>query len=211
MVDFVTDTLLEVKNLRCERDERVLFEQLDFSVARGEVVQIEGPNGSGKTTMLRIISGLSSDYEGELLWCGKPIKKVRPDFYQQLHYLGHLPGIKAALTPRENLRWSCVLQLPDHDTQIDSALEKVGLFGFEDLPCFTLSAGQQRRVALARLYLTSSLFWILDEPFTAIDKKGVAELESMLARHAQRGGAVLLTTHHHLQIPGRLKKIQIGG
>lgn len=206
----VTETLLEVKNLRCERDERVLFDRLDFSVCSGDVVQIEGPNGSGKTTLLRIISGLSSAYEGDIFWRNDLIKKVRADFYQNLHYLGHLPGVKAALTPRENLRWSCALELLDHDKQIESALEKVGLFGFEDLPCFTLSAGQQRRVALARLYLTNTPLWILDEPFTAIDKAGVAELESKLAQHAENGGAVLLTTHHQLQMPHSLKKVQLG-
>lgn len=207
----MADTLLEVKNLRCERDERVLFNELAFSVCAGDVLQIEGPNGSGKTTLLRIISGLSSAYEGDIFWRDDAIKKVRPDFYQNLHYLGHLPGIKASLTPRENLRWSCALEFQDHDAQIESALEKVGLFGFEDLPCFTLSAGQQRRVALARLYLTSCPLWILDEPFTAIDKKGVEELEAKLAQHAQEGGAVLLTTHHQLQLPHNLKKVLLGG
>ncbi len=207
----MTETLLEIKNLRCEREERVLFDQLCFSVDAGQVLQIEGPNGSGKTTLLRIISGLSSAYEGDIYWRGQPIRKVRTDFYHDLHYLGHLPGVKAALTPRENLRWSCALEAEDSDAQIEEALDKVDLYGFEDLPCFTLSAGQQRRVAIARLYLTATPFWILDEPFTAIDLRGVAELEAMLAERAERGGTVILTTHHQLDMPGRLKKVNLGG
>lgn len=205
------DALLSVEKLSCRRDERVLFDQLSFSLDPGEILQVEGPNGSGKTTLLRIVSGLSSAYRGDIFWQGEAINKVRQAFRAELHYLGHLPGVKAALTPLENLRWSATLELPNHDDLIMQALEKVGLFGFEESPCFTLSAGQQRRVALARLYLSDARLWILDEPFTAIDRYGVAELEQLLYQHAEQGGSVLLTTHHNLHLPGRLKTVALGG
>jgi len=118
-------------------------------------------------------------------------------------YVGHLAGVKATLTPEENLTW--MMQLSPHLNKLTvyQALEKVGLYGFEDVPCHSLSAGQQRRVGLARLYLSSAPLWILDEPFTALDKKGVAEKETLIAKHLDRGGAVILTTHHLLKIPNK--------
>ena len=203
--------VIAVRQLLCRRDARLLFADLSFTLRAGQILQVEGPNGSGKTTLLRIISGLSSQYEGEIFFQGEPIKKARHQFHSALHYLGHLPGVKAALTPIENLRWSCGLSNPVSDKEILSALEQVGLFGFEESPSFALSAGQQRRVALARLYLTKSPLWILDEPFTAIDKTGVKALEQLIYAHAEAGGAVLLTTHHNLDLPGRLHNVRLDG
>jgi heme exporter protein A len=193
--------MLEVKNLSCERDERILFKELSFSISEGEILQIEGQNGSGKTTLLRILSGLSAGFEGDIFWQKQPVDEVRESFCQALLYIGHLAGVKAALTPEENLKWMMRLSPSLNNTSIYQALQKVGLYGFEDVPCHTLSAGQQRRVGLARLYLSSAPLWILDEPFTALDKKGVAEKEALIASHVHKGGAVILTTHHDLVIP----------
>ncbi len=195
--------MLEVNNLFCERDERVLFDKLHFNIKAGEILQIEGQNGSGKTTLLRILSGLLDAFEGDILWQKKPLDEVREDYYQAMLYVGHLAGVKATLTPEENLTW--MMQLSPHLNKLTvyQALEKVGLYGFEDVPCHSLSAGQQRRVGLARLYLSSAPLWILDEPFTALDKKGVAEKETLIAKHLDRGGAVILTTHHLLKIPNK--------
>jgi len=195
--------MFEVKKLFCERDERTLFEGLSFYIDSGDVLQIEGQNGSGKTTLLRILCGLSEAFEGELLWKGQSIDEVTDEFYQAMLYVGHLSGVKGALTPEENLLW--MRQLDPFLNRIDilEALEKVGLYGYEDVPCFTLSAGQQRRVGLARLYLSNAPLWILDEPFTALDKKGVAEKEMLISQHVQQGGSVVLTTHHNLNIPGK--------
>lgn len=195
--------MLEVKNLFCERDERVLFEHLCFKVEAGEVLQIEGQNGSGKTTLLRILCGLSDAYEGEMFWQGSSLDDVREDYYQSMLYVAHLAGVKAALTPEENLNWMMRLSPHLNKLSIFEALKKVGLYGFEDVPCYTLSAGQQRRVGLARLYLSSAPLWILDEPFTALDKKGVTEKEALIAAHVHAGGTVILTTHHELKIPGK--------
>lgn len=201
----LTTPLLQGRQLFCERDERVLFAGLDFSIAAGEVLQVEGPNGSGKTTLLKIISGLSRDFEGALFWRGEPVAEVRDDYFSSMLYFGHLPGVKAVLTPIENLRWYAALHpaMPAGDEEIMQALDKVGLYGFEDVACHSLSAGQNRRVSLARLYLSKAPLWILDEPFTAIDKAGVAAKEQLIADHAKQGGSVILTTHHELAIASR--------
>jgi len=208
--------LLEAKSLLCERDDRILFEELSFAIAAGDITQIEGPNGSGKTTLIRILCGLSTAYEGQLLWRDKAMSRSREQFCQQHIYFGHLTGIKAPLSAEENLRWmsqcrGSSLKGLALDNAIDQALVKVGLRGFEDTPVYTLSAGQKRRVALARLFLEPVPLWVLDEPFTAIDKHGVAELESIIEQHAKQGGAVVLTTHHELNIdPSHLKVIRLG-
>ncbi|MCV6610661.1 MAG: cytochrome c biogenesis heme-transporting ATPase CcmA [Amphritea sp.] len=200
---------LKIENLFCERDERILFDQLCFDVEAGEVVQIEGQNGSGKTTLLRILSGLSRNFEGEIYWQGEPVQECAESFRESLLYFGHQPGVKAVLTPEENLRWYASMHPTIDLSKLDYALARVGLTGYEDAPCHTLSAGQNRRVSLARLYLSSAPLWILDEPFTAIDKRGVAEKEALIEEHAAQGGTVILTTHHELAIGDRIRRINL--
>ncbi|MDI5935884.1 cytochrome c biogenesis heme-transporting ATPase CcmA [Halomonas kalidii] len=202
---------LEARELACERDDRWLFEDLDLDIRAGEIVRVEGPNGSGKTTLLKILSGQLTDYRGELFWNGMPMRRARGDFLASLLYLGHAPGIKAALTPLENLAWYQALAGEAGDERARLvALEGVGLAGFEDVPTGQLSAGQQRRVALARLDLTPRPLWVLDEPFTAIDRDGVAALEARLVAHARAGGCVLVTTHHELRAIDELTRIRLG-
>lgn len=202
---------LELRQLYSERNERVLFAGLSLSVQPGEVVQLAGANGSGKTSLLRIIAGLSTRYEGDILWRGQPLASVLPDFRQQTLYLGHGAGIKSQLSPLENLRWSCALRGEAvDDSQLFTALAKVGLQGFEQQPCYGLSAGQQRRVGLARLFCSTADLWLLDEPFTAIDQRGVAEIEQWIGDFADSGGSVLLTTHHVLKLPRPLRRIELG-
>lgn len=210
------ETLLKAEGLFCERDDRVLFDGLSFSINPGQILQIEGPNGSGKTTLIRILCGLSQDFEGDLYWQNQPMRQVAASFRQSCVYFGHNTGVKLALTAEENLHWMAQikgLQLSKADLseRIQSVLEKVGLVGFEDVPLYTLSAGQKRRVALASLLLKPMPLWILDEPFTAIDKKGVAELEQLIIEQANEGRSVILTTHHELAIsPDKLKKLTLG-
>lgn len=192
--------LLQARDLFCERDDRVLFAQLNFTVHAGQVVQVRGSNGSGKTTLLRMVCGLNDRYEGELRWRGQPVQDVADSFYAELLFIGHRVGVSKALTPLENLRWTCALNSAVSDEQLMAALAEVGLRGFEESQCFTLSAGQQQRVALARLLLSPAQLWILDEPFTTLDVHGVAQLEKMLQQHASAGGAVMVTTHHPLQV-----------
>ncbi|MDH2925162.1 heme exporter protein A [Nicoletella semolina] len=193
-------SILSLVNLACERGETRLFEHCSWTMESGEWVQVEGHNGIGKTSLLRIVAGLAVPVEGEVQWNGVLIDKQRSDFYQNLHYLGHQAGIKPELTAWENLRFFQKTQsLPINDEMIWQALGKVSLLGREDLPCSQLSAGQQRRVALAKLWLTSAQLWVLDEPFTAIDKKGVEDLISHIERHCIQGGMVIFTSHQAAQ------------
>ncbi len=205
----MSQPLLKVVDLFCERDERTLFDGLSFTLAAGELMQIEGANGSGKTTLLRILSGLSNDFEGEIYWCGELISKMKEEFLSSMLYFGHQPGVKGVLTPVENLRWYSAIHPALSEESIISALEAVGLKGYEDVPCHSLSAGQNRRVSLARLYMNRARLWILDEPFTAIDKRGVAAKEKLLAGHVAAGGSVILTTHHDLTSCGPVTKINL--
>ncbi len=200
--------LLELRALSCERDERCLFAGLHMTVEAGDIVQIAGANGSGKTSLIRLLTGLSQDYQGDILWQGELLSHRRLDYLNHLLYLGHLPGVKKALSPRENLAWFGGMSHGHPQIKVDQALSQVGLKGFEDVPCYSLSAGQLRRVALARLYLTPARIWILDEPFTAIDKQGAERLEALLSEHAAGGGVVILTTHQALNITG-VKQINL--
>ncbi|MFB9866819.1 cytochrome c biogenesis heme-transporting ATPase CcmA [Vreelandella sulfidaeris] len=202
---------LQARQLACERDDRWLFKGLDLDIRGGEIVRVEGPNGSGKTTLLKILSGQLGDYQGELYWNGAAMSESREHFLANLLYLGHSPGIKYGLSPLENLSWYQALSgEQSHEDQRLDALEQVGLSGFEDVPAGQLSAGQQRRVALARLTLTPRALWVLDEPFTAIDHDGVVALEKQLIAHAQAGGCVLVTTHHSLTVSPLLRRVALG-
>lgn len=205
--------MLEVSQLTAIRDERILFESLSFTIDSGELVQVEGRNGTGKTTLLRIITGLGDRDNGEIFWSGENIESNRDQFHQDLLFLGHQTGVKRELTAYENLRFYLSIhsrQSFDKSTIYD-ALTKVGLAGREDVPVGQLSAGQQRRVALARLWLSDHKLWILDEPLTAIDKQGVKVLESLFLKHAENGGIVMLTTHQDMFADNpKLRKIKLG-
>ena len=195
---------LTLKQLHCEIEDRVLFTGVNVTCESGDIVHLVGPNGAGKTTLLRILTGLFDHYEGDVEWCDQVAKGY--DFLSHLLYIGHATGVKSSLTPMENLLWYFGLNgkktenASDVKTRdVERALEKVMLAGYEEVPCYQLSAGQQRRVALARLFISQAPLWILDEPFTAIDKSGVAQLEARLIEHAQQGGIVILTTHQSPQ------------
>ncbi|EJB7904225.1 cytochrome c biogenesis heme-transporting ATPase CcmA, partial [Salmonella enterica subsp. enterica serovar Typhimurium] len=176
--------MLEARDLYCERDERTLFRGLSFTVEAGEWVQVTGGNGAGKTTLLRLLTGLARPDGGEVYWQGEPLRRVRDSFHSGLLWIGHQPGIKTRLTARENLHFFH----PGDGARLPEALAQAGLAGFEDVPVARLSAGQQRRVALARLWLTRAALWVLDEPFTAIDVNGVARLTRRMAAHTAQGG-----------------------
>ncbi|MEZ2575924.1 MULTISPECIES: cytochrome c biogenesis heme-transporting ATPase CcmA [Buttiauxella] len=189
--------MLDAINLTCVRDDRVLFSELSFSVRPGEMVQIAGKNGAGKTSLLRILAGLAQAEDGEVKWQGETLSRAREHYHQDLLWLGHQPGIKTVLTAFENLSF---YHAQGAESLRWQALTEVGLLGFEDVPVHQLSAGQQRRVALARLWLSAHKLWILDEPFTAIDAAGVEKLTHQLLRHTENGGMVILTTHQPLAV-----------
>ncbi len=193
-----TEPLLVAESLSLERAGRQLFDGLSFRVLPGQLVQVEGANGAGKTSLLRILAGLSRYGFG-----GRVSRRGG------LLYLGHHPAVKALLTPRENLAWHVSGSIDPGPARIDEALEKVGLFGYEDVPAHALSAGQHRRVNLARLYLSDSPLWLLDEPFTAIDREGVAALELLLRGHAEQGGAALVTSHQPLTVAYPLHRLDL--
>lgn len=192
--------LLQLSKFTCTRDDEPLFVPIDATIQSGQIIQIAGPNGAGKTTLLRALCGLFDSCEGKMLWRGKPVSQARFDFLSQLLYFGHQPGIKKSLTARENLQWFAGIKGEVQTLDVESILAKVGLAGYADIPCHQMSAGQHRRVGLARLYFDASPLWILDEPFTAIDKQGVSRLEAVIDAHAKGGGTVLLTTHQALSL-----------
>ena len=191
-------SLLTVEQLCFERDDCHVFEPIDFAIDRGEIMQIEGPNGSGKTTLMRLLTTALTPTSGTIIYAGQPIALCRYEYLSDILYLGHEPAVKMTLTAEENLRWMAT----DCINSAQDALSAVGLVGYDDVPCYNLSAGQQRRVALARLFMTNAKLWFLDEPFAAIDKQGVSLLESCLREHVRRGGAVVLSTHQDLAIDG---------
>ena len=204
--------MLEVANLECIRGDRRLFSELSFELAAGELLHLHGHNGSGKTTLLRTICGLITPTDGEVRWQGNNVRKLRDDFARELVYIGHKNAIKADLTGTENLRIACQLDgIPVSVKQAWEALEKMGLRGHEDLPVRVLSQGQKKRVALARLLLNKSPLWILDEPFTALDKAAVAFLQTVIQAHVANGGMVILTTHQEVALTqGQVKSLRLG-
>ncbi len=193
--------MLEASNLECIRGERSLFAGVGFRLAAGEMLYLQGANGSGKTSLMRILCGLAHPAAGEVRWRGEPIGKLGEDYRRELCYLGHHNAIKEELTPLENLLAAAHLADEDLDegAALD-ALELVGLAGREELACRYLSQGQKRRVALARLVNERRALWILDEPYVALDTAAVALVASLIGAHLQRGGLVVLTTHQAVPV-----------
>lgn len=189
---------LEVADLSCSRDDRLLFSDLNFSLSPGQVLLLEGSNGSGKTTLLRVLCGFREADDGQIFWSGQLI--ADSTFFADAAYVGHADGTKKELTVAENLRFALALSRPGKYS-IEAALEKVQLAGYDDNLVQTLSAGQKRRVSLARLLITDTILWILDEPFTSLDRQGIALIENLIYAHVKQGGMVILTSHHDLSLP----------
>ena len=196
------DPLLQATQLAGERGERRLFERLDLCVNRGEVVWLRGRNGRGKTTLLRILAGLTPAAEGSIHIAGRPALRRDPAWRADLAVVGHANALKDDLTAAEALRFLARLHgLDADDAAIDAALASLGVRSRRDLAVRQLSQGQRRRVALARLALPAPpALWLLDEPFDALDDRGMAVLNELLAAHARRGGGVLLTSHQALSL-----------
>ena len=201
---------LEARALTCEKGDRLLFHDLSVGLEAGEVLMVKGANGTGKTSLLRILAGLSLPAEGEVFWSGQPIRRRRWEYQSELAYVGHRHGIKDHLSTAENL--ALMLRLAGRASGIEpeDALRRLGLEGRSELQGRLLSAGQRRRVALARL-LTAARLWILDEPLTALDRRGVETVETLLVRHASSGGMAVVTSHHPLALDGvAVRELMLG-
>jgi heme exporter protein A len=184
--------LLFTSDLACERDFRMLYSRLSFSVKAGDLWHIKGRNGAGKTTLLRQLAGLHSVDTGRVLY---------PNAATKVIYVGHKLGLKEQLTADENLAWLAGLNGFSTKLQRYAALEKVGLRGYEENAVEQLSAGQKRRVALARLHLCKAEVWLLDEPFTSLDQQGIVDEQEWLNQHTLAGGAVIMTSHQDISLP----------
>jgi heme exporter protein A len=193
--------LLQIENLACIRDDRVLFEHLSLSLAGGQMLLVEGSNGSGKTSLLRILTGLKLADEGDVYWRGQSIGNLAAEYYEQVSYVGHHDGVKRGLTCLENLRLVQAMGKPT-DMDLDTVLDRVNLYRYGDSLVASLSAGQKRRLALARLLVTDSLLWILDEPFTSLDKISMEYFEALFTQHLQQQGVIVMTSHHNIPMTG---------
>jgi heme exporter protein A len=192
--------MLEATHLQCTRGLRTLFSDLDFTVGRGELVHVAGANGSGKTSLVRILCGLLEPTAGIVRWDGVDIRELAEDYRGRLVYIGHAHGVKDELTPAENLRVACTFAGLDADASaVAGALASLGLERAAHVPVKSLSQGQRRRAALARLELSSGrMLWLLDEPFIALDAEAAARIEQLIGEHLDRGGMVVMTTHQPL-------------
>ncbi|SIT70323.1 heme exporter protein A [Ectothiorhodosinus mongolicus] len=205
------DQTLEVRDLVLERGERELFHGLAFKLDSGELLQLAGRNGSGKTSLLRVLCGLSRPLQGEVLWNGQSLSAQEDGPAAHLAYLAHLNASKEELNAEENIRLSSALQ--GRNIGREEAWEMLGqldLRGFEDLPVKFLSQGQKRRVALAKLLLSARPLWIMDEPFAALDVQVIQVLKACMEDQLKRGGMIVLTTHQAVPIEGPQQTVTLG-
>ena len=203
--------MLIVDEIACTRGDRRLFESISFALDQGQLLHLQGQNGSGKTTLLHCVCGLIAPDSGTVYFEGASTADERDEFYHELLYIGHKNGINDGLTAIECLQFSAQLAArPIDASRAIESLRRVGLNGFEDLPTRKLSQGQKRRVALARLLTSDACIWVLDEPFSALDKVAAAVLVDAIRRHLDQGGIVLMTTHQPVNITECTIELHLG-
>lgn len=190
--------LLEARSIHVWRGDRHLLKGVNFQLEAGELLQVAGPNGIGKSTLLRVVCDLLPCESGEVLWEGQPIHKQRGAYAQATVYLAHLNALKNDLTALENLRYSVGLRVSVSEQDLLSTLDALGIRACADLPVRALSAGQKRRLALARVQMSQARLWVLDEPTTNLDAAGASLVEALVRDHLSRGGAAIAAAHHFL-------------
>jgi heme exporter protein A len=202
--------LLQTRDLACMRNDRLLFEHLDINLEAGQMLVVEGPNGCGKTSLLRILTGLRLADGGEVLWRQQPIDRLAGDYFEQVNYVGHHDGVKHELSCLENLRLARAMGVPS-GLDLDEVLEQVNLYAYGETEAGSLSAGQKRRLALARLLATDAMLWILDEPFTSLDKASMALFSGLFEQQLERQGVIVMTSHHDISLPTQaLQRLRLG-
>jgi len=189
--------VISVKDLSCIRGDNQLFDAVNFSIGVGQCLHVTGPNGCGKTSLLRLIAGISYAEHGEISWNGSNTAN-NSDFHRECAYIAHKEGLKNELTAIENLRYYQQLDSVVDEIALDDILEKMGILKCADLLAQQLSFGQRRRLSFARLLIANFTLWILDEPFTGIDTSGRDLIESLCVEHLQNGGVILMTHHQSL-------------
>ena len=191
---------LIVSDLTCQRGYNELFSNISFELNSGEILKISGANGSGKTSLLKILAGLNSSESGKLSINNNNVGSY--DYQSDIFYLGHLPALSPELHSKENLDYLAQLNNCSSDLEISEALTSVGLKNFEYEYAVNLSAGQKRRIVLSALFMTQAKVWLLDEPFTALDADGINVIETQITNHSDDGGICVLTTHQKCNLHG---------
>ena len=200
---------LRVDQVHVWRGDRHVLKGVSLELKPKELMHISGPNGTGKTTLLRVVSGLLRPEQGSVAWYGQSIAGVRLDYQCALAYASHEPALKGDLTPLENLRFMVGLRRPVTRAELKLTLERTGVGACADLPVRVLSAGQRRRVVMARVLATQAVLWLLDEPFTNLDAAGSALLGVLLAEHVNSGGMALVVAHQDLKLAATLRRLEL--
>ena len=200
---------LGVEQVHVWRGDRHVLRGVSLELRPGELVHVSGPNGSGKTTLLRVVTGLLRPESGEVTWAGDSIRRVRGEFQQALAYASHEPALKSDLTALENLCFSVGLRRRVSADQLRASLQRTGVAGCADLAARVLSAGQRRRVAMARVLASGAALWVLDEPYTNLDAAGSTLQSRLLEEHIAAGGLALVVAHQQLEIAGRVRLLAL--
>lgn len=199
---------LSASDLTLFRGERCLFKNLDFALNPGELLLLEGQNGSGKTSLMRALAGLLEFESGEILWNGKSVREHRQEFHGTLVWTAHRTGLKSDLTLVENLAFESRLRLRSR-AEFDDVLERLGIKRLKRLPVRSLSAGQQRRVALARMLLSDATLWLMDEPVTNLDRDGRKLVMDLVSEHLGRGGMCIMAAHQDIDVKGTVQRVML--